>query len=232
MKRKQTLLSVILGSAITLSGCGEVNEQTGTEPAGGDTEEDHEAAEQNEETVDSDPEETTDPGEDDDLDNSDEAVEEEEQSEGDSESETDAESDTEKVEDSSESEDALTYTNSEFGYSITFPDDWEGIIEYDEEPFSEQIEGALNVSYVPEEEIEQYFFSIIVLSSEKGVDYLEGSPWVHLESSDDYIFAYTLAGEPGEDLMEPENERYLAELQDMMYDELPEVLETFTRTDN
>ncbi|PYZ95901.1 hypothetical protein CR205_16105 [Alteribacter lacisalsi] len=250
MKRKSGVLAVVLSSAIVLPGCGLFGD-SGDEPAetapetpeedGADEDYiDEEETEDEEEIMEEDPEQEAEedapvngPIVDEDIE---EKIEEEvngsEEDSTDEDEEAQEEEDgaEESNDDASEEDSFFGYTSEEFGFSVEFPEHWDGLIEYDEEAFGGQMEGALNVSYVPNSEIDQPFFSIIVLPEDMGEDYLAETPWIFLTSSDEYNYAYTLAAEPVEAIMEPENEEQLQEFQSMMNNDLPEMFGTFTLT--
>ncbi|RNA67614.1 hypothetical protein [Alteribacter keqinensis] len=119
------------------------------------------------------------------------------------------------------------YENDEFGFSLEFPAAWRGLISIQQSDDAPDAVRSFIINYTPDNQFSHFFFSIDVLPGEYGEEYLEDTPWVYIASSEEYIFSYNIASEPSDDLLEPENEDKLIQLQTMINEELPHVIETF-----
>ncbi|WP_026691481.1 hypothetical protein [Alteribacter aurantiacus] len=117
--------------------------------------------------------------------------------------------------------------SSEYGFSLDLLESWRDITTITESNDAPDTIRSFSIFYTPDHTIEQFFFSIDVLPADYGPEYLEGSPWIYLGSTEQYMFSYNITPEPTPEILEPENEDKLMEIQSMIQDELPRVIETF-----
>ena len=121
-----------------------------------------------------------------------------------------------------------TYVSEKFDFTIDLPEDWVDIVEINTTPFSSELDGAVNFIYAPTDTtIEQMVFSILVVSGSVAEEQEENPFWVSIGTHKGYTFGYITPGEPVPELLEPENSDKLEYVQDMLYIDLPEIMETF-----
>ena len=131
------------------------------------------------------------------------------------------------VENTNDSSAGKTYVSEEFDFTIDLPKDWVDIVDINTTPFSSELDGAVNFIYAPTDTIEQMVFSILVVSGSVAEEQEENPFWVPIGTHKGYTFGYITPGEPVAELLEPENSDKLEYVQDMLYIDLPEIMETF-----
>ncbi|WP_102273719.1 hypothetical protein [Cytobacillus massiliigabonensis] len=108
-----------------------------------------------------------------------------------------------------------TYRNNEYGFVFTYPSEWDQYIKISEGSWAGDAEATIDINYI-EDKIDQNVFSIVVF------DYVaEEEQWDHpmmryLAANNGKTFAISVAVEPSEELLKPENEKKLKYIQEMI----------------
>ncbi|MBD7984924.1 hypothetical protein H9649_10035 [Sporosarcina sp. Sa2YVA2] len=107
-----------------------------------------------------------------------------------------------------------TYSNAKFGFSFEMPADMLSKLTVKESDWDKEAAGTIEFLYAePSRDIEQSLFSIIIFENDGDAEGWKHEVYKKVGSNDKFIFAYTMSGDPSEEMLEPENEDLLKDAQ-------------------